>query len=366
MGGSLRLVLCGGGTGGHVYPSLSVAEALSGLVSDLNLLYMGTEEGAEASLLERTNIPYRSIRSAAVRGRSPVEVALATKEMAMGVREARKALAEFKPDAIFTTGGYVSMPVSVAARLARVPLIVFLPDVRPGWAVTFASRLAKRVATTTERALAHLPRVKTVSTGYPVRALFWEVDRSEARKRLDICDDESVLLVAGGSRGARRLNAVIGDSLAQLLPHCTILHVSGLEDEPMLRELADKLPLELGKKYKLFAYLHDDMARAMAAADLAVLRSGASVMGELPALGLPAVLVPYPYAGGHQKYNAEYLGDAGAAIVLDESQIESLAGTILALLKDDTRRQAIAEASRSLAKPDAARDIAQIIIEAAA
>ena len=364
----MRVALCGGGTGGHVYPALAVATALAEAVGDgnLELLYLGTRHGPEAGLVGRTAIPFRSVRAAAVRGRTPWGVAVASVQIAMGVAQAHRVLARFRPQAVLATGGYVTVPVAVAARLRRTPLVVYLPDVRPGWAVKVAARLAGRVATTTELALPFLPAARTTVTGYPVRPAFWEATREEARRRLGLCPEERVLLVSGGSRGARRLNEVLAVSLPELLAVCTLVHVCGPEDEPWLAALAHDLPAELRPRYRLFSYLHEEMPWVMAAADLAVLRAGASVMGELPALGLPAILVPYPHAGGHQMYNAQYLAEAGAALVLEEARLAEMPRLALALLGDDARRQAMAQAGRSLARPRAAQEIARLVLEAAA
>lgn len=364
----MRVVLCGGGTGGHVYPALAVAAALTGTTGNgnLELLYMGTDTGPEAGLVGSTSIPFQPIRAAAVRGRSPWGVAAASLGIAIGVVQAQRAMARFQPQAVLITGGYVGVPVAAAARLRRTPLLVYLPDIRPGWAVRFASRLARRVATTTDRALPFLPAAKATVTGYPVRRAFWEATRGEARRRLGLCPEEPVLLVSGGSHGARRLNQVVAVSLPSLLDACKVVHICGYEDEPWLAAIRRDLPDEMQSRYRLYPYLHDEMPWAMAAADLAVLRSGASVMGELPALALPAILVPYPHAGGHQMYNAQYMAEAGAALVLEESRLEEMPGVALALLQDDPQRRAMAAAARSLARPSAAHDIARLLMEVAA
>ncbi|MFQ5878619.1 MAG: glycosyltransferase [Dehalococcoidia bacterium] len=363
----MRVAFCGGGTGGHVYPALAVASALAEAVADgnLELLYMGTAAGPEASLVGRTSIPFHSIRAAAVRGRSPWAAAAAALDIAVGVVQARRVMARFHPQAVLITGGYVGVPVAVASRLGGTPLVVYLPDVQPGWAVQYAAQLAQRVATTTDRALPYLPAAKTAVTGYPVRPAFWEATRGEARRRLGLCPEEPLLLVSGGSHGARRLNQVVAVSLPSLLAVCNVVHICGHDDEPWLATIRRDLPDDLQPRYRLYPYLHDEMPWTMAAADLAVLRSGASVMGELPALGLPAILVPYPHAGGHQMYNAQYMAEAGAALVLEESHLEEMPGLALELLQDGARRQAMAAAVRSLAQPTAAHDIARLLLEVA-
>lgn len=364
----MRVVLCGGGTGGHVYPALAVAAALSEMsgADGMEFLYIGTEAGPEAGLVKRAGLPFYAVKAAGIRGRTPVSMVVGISEMAVGAFQARRALADFRPQAVLTTGGYVSVPVAAAARLRNTPLVVYLPDVRPGWAVQYVSRLAGKVAVTSQQALSYLPAGKVVVTGYPVRPGFFELERSEARRRLGLGAEGLVLLVSGGSRGAHRLNQAVAERLPELLEHCSLLHVCGVDDEERMKERAGSLPEGLVARYRLFPYMYDEMPLAMASSDLAVLRSGASVMGELPAAGLPAILVPYPHAGGHQRYNAQYMRRQGAVVVLEESDIHNLIALTLELLSDEPRRQAMRARLSSLARPNAAREIARLVLEAAA
>jgi len=363
----MRVVFCGGGTGGHVYPALAVADALSHELSKgIEALFIGSSAGAERDLVTRAGLPFRTVTAAAVRGRSPWGFAAGLTKLALGTFEARAVLRQFRPQAILTTGGYASVPVAVAARsVDHIPLVVFLPDVRPGWAVRFMARLARRVAVTSAGSLPFLPPAKAVVTGYPVRPAFWEATKIEGRRRLTLLDEERVLFVAGATHGARTLNQIVAKHLSQVLELCQLIHISGRTDHPWLERRRQDLPERLRHRYHLHPYLYEDLPWAMAAADLAVMRSGASVMGELPALGLPAVLVPYPHAGGHQRFNAQYLADAGAALVVEDSKLNGFLPLVGELLADEQRRAAMAEAARHLARPDAARDIARILMEAA-
>jgi UDP-N-acetylglucosamine--N-acetylmuramyl-(pentapeptide) pyrophosphoryl-undecaprenol N-acetylglucosamine transferase len=363
----MRVIFCGGGTGGHVYPALAVADALAHELNDgLDALFIGASVGAERELVTRAGLPFRTVTAAAVRGRSPWGFASGLAKLAQGTFEARTMLREFRPQAILTTGGYASIPVAVAARsTGQVPLLVFLPDVRPGWAVRFIAQLARRVAVSTCGSLPFLPPGKAILTGYPVRPAFWQATRAEARHRLTLQAEERVLFVAGATHGARTLNQIVAKHLSQVLELCQLIHISGRRDHAWLEGLRQGLPERLRQRYYLHAYLYEDLPWAMAAADLAVMRSGASVMGELPALGLPAVLVPYPYAGGHQRFNAHYLADAGAALVVEDNKLNGFLPLVGELLADEQRRAAMAEAARRLARPNAARDIARILLEVA-
>jgi UDP-N-acetylglucosamine--N-acetylmuramyl-(pentapeptide) pyrophosphoryl-undecaprenol N-acetylglucosamine transferase len=363
----MRVIFCGGGTGGHVYPALAVADALAHETSEgLEALYVGATPGAERELVTRAGLPFRTVTAAAVRGRSPWGFAAGLTKLAQGAFEARPILREFRPQAILTTGGYTGIPLALAARsVGRVPLVVFLPDVRPGWAVRFMARLARRVAVTSPGSAPFLPPGKSVVTGYPVRPTFWQATKAEGRRRLSLRDEERVLLIAGATHGARTLNQIVAKHLSQILELCQLIHISGRRDHAWLEGLHHALPERLRDRYHLHAYVYDDLPWAMASADLAVMRSGASVMGELPALGLPAILVPYPYAGGHQRFNAHYLADAGAALVVENGKLNGFLPLVGELLADERRRGAMAEASRRLARPNAARDIARILLEVA-
>ncbi|GBD13252.1 UDP-N-acetylglucosamine--N-acetylmuramyl-(pentapeptide) pyrophosphoryl-undecaprenol N-acetylglucosamine transferase [bacterium HR24] len=365
----MRLVLCGGGTGGHIYPALSVLEALTqelGLDNDLDVLYLGQAGALEDELVSRAGIPFQTIPSGPVRGRRPWELPGSLMRISVGTWKARRALSRFRAQAVLATGGYASVPIAIGAWTKRVPLVVFLPDVLPGWAVRFMARLAQRVAVSAPVTPARVLDGKVRVTGYPVRRAFWLAEKVEGRKRIGLDLEEKVLLVSGASQGARSINEAVAGSLRGLLELCQVVHICGQRDYPWLREVRASLNGGLRERYFLFPYLHEELPWAMAAADLAVTRAGASVLGELPAVGLPAVLVPYPHAGGHQRHNARYLEEMGAAVVVEDGQLrEVLLPLVGELLSDERRRQEMATAARRLARPDAACNIARLLLEVA-
>jgi UDP-N-acetylglucosamine--N-acetylmuramyl-(pentapeptide) pyrophosphoryl-undecaprenol N-acetylglucosamine transferase len=351
----MKVIFSGGGTGGHVYPALAVATALAQELGDseaLDALYVGTASGIEKELVTRAGLPFHAVSAGAIRGRSPWGLVASVVKLTRGVAQARRLIAQFQPNAILTTGGYASVPTALAARTSLRPsLVVYLPDVRPGWALRLMARLSRRVAVTTDRSLPYLPKAKTVVTGYPVRPAFSQVAKTEARRRLAIDPNERLLLITGATHGARSLNRMVADHLPQLLELCQIIHLSGHRDDSRLDHRRRDLPDRLRPRYHLYDYMHEDLPWAMAAADLALMRAGASVMGELPAVGLPAILVPYPHAGGHQVFNARFLADAGAAIIVEDNKLNGLLPLLGELLADEPRRAAMAEAARSLARP---------------
>jgi UDP-N-acetylglucosamine--N-acetylmuramyl-(pentapeptide) pyrophosphoryl-undecaprenol N-acetylglucosamine transferase len=356
----VRVVFSGGGTGGHVYPALSVATALAGRVpaGELAMLYVGRAGSPEERLAAQHGMPFCTIHAAPLRGKSPLQTVHGFVSLGRGLWEARAILGEFRPDAVFATGGYASMPVSIAARWAGIPLLVFLPDVYPGWAVRIAGRLATVVATTTETPLSVLPRGKTLVTGYPLRPEFAMASRQAARDRLGL-GSGPVLLVSGASSGSRALNEAVLSGLPELLDSAEILHLTGRDEAPRVLAHRNALEESARGRYHVAGYL-DEMADAMAAADLAVMRAGASCLGEPPAAGLPAILVPGPFSD--QRRNAEFVVHHDAAVLLDQSAVEErLTPTVRELLTSPDKLQRMAAAARRLARPSAAADLADCL-----
>ncbi len=361
----MRLALTAGGTGGHIFPALAVLDALQrrpGVLSDV--CFFGPENRGERAMVEGHGLRFVAVPSSQVRGRGPIALVRSMATLAWGTVVAVRRLRAFRPDAVFSTGGYASFPASLAARLLRKPLVVYLPDVRPGWAVKAEMRLATRMATTTDSALAFLPRAKTAVTGYPIRQAFFSGDRTAARATLGIAPDAHVLLIAGASQGATAINAAIFDSLGNLTSALHVLHVTGPGDIALAESRRLALPPEAAARYEPSAF-RDDLPTAMLAADLAVMRAGASTLGELTAAGLPAILVPGTFAGGHQRDNAHWLAQRGAAVVLEEALIGQLPDLVLTLMADPARLATMSEAARAHARPDAADAIADIIQEVA-
>lgn len=363
----MRLMMSGGGTGGHVYPILSVWEALASLSAERGVsvdgLYVGHESGVEKGLARRAGLPFAGIAAAQVRGRMPWQWPQSAWAMARGYRQARQLVASWRPDVCLVTGGWVTVPVVLAARTAKVPVLIYLPDVEPGLAIRVLHRWASRVAVTVPEATSHFGD-KAVVTGYPVRRAVVEADRNAARAHFGLPQETPVLLVFGGSRGARSINRAVVSGLEALLRLAYVVHITGPLDYEWVRSAREALPAERKRRYHVFKYLHEEMGLALAAADLVVSRAGASVLGEFPARGLPAVLVPYPYAGAHQARNAQYLVRHGAAVMVPDAQLgQRLVPTVRSLLADRERLAAMAAAARSLFHGNGARRIAEELLQ---
>jgi UDP-N-acetylglucosamine--N-acetylmuramyl-(pentapeptide) pyrophosphoryl-undecaprenol N-acetylglucosamine transferase len=356
----VRVMISGGGTGGHVYPALAVVQALEPGKGEVR--YLGSAPSIEAELVARAGLPFVSISAAPIRGRAPWAVVRNLAQTLAGVRQALRQIRDFRPEAIFVTGGYVSVPVVVAGWLRRVPILIYLPDIEPGLAIRVLSRLAQRVAVSVEKSQRYFPVHKTTVTGYPVRSELLTADKREAQKALDLEEDLKTLLVFGGSRGARSINIALSKVLDRLLDVCQIIHICGRLDAHWVEGQRAELPARLRDRYRVYAYLHEEMTLALAAADLVVARAGAATLGEFPALGLPSILVPYPYAGRHQELNADYLVSRGSAVKMDNADLEEkLLPTVMGLLYDEELLMQMGERARSLARPEAARRIANEI-----
>lgn len=373
-----RTLITGGGTGGHVYPALSIIRYLrthqrgervdsargaqaTPLPDGEDLVYIGNSRGLERTLVPRAGI--RSFFLPMAPPASPRGLALLT----IATLRSLAILLRIRPRATLATGGYVSVPATVASWALRVPTVLFLPDVVPGKAVAWLIPLVQRVAVSTEDALRYLPSHKTVVTGYPVRESFAGAARAEARARFNIPTDATAICVFGGSQGARSINVALARCLPALLKRYHVLHICGEQRFDEAREAANGLPADDRARYHLFPYLHDrEMADALVAADLVVSRSGASVLGELPAAGVPGVLVPLPEPRVHQRENAAYLADRGAAVVVENDDLQDRLENVLdELLSDRAGLSAMASASRALFRPDAAEKIGTLVAEVA-
>jgi UDP-N-acetylglucosamine--N-acetylmuramyl-(pentapeptide) pyrophosphoryl-undecaprenol N-acetylglucosamine transferase len=312
----------------------------------------------EASLVERAGVRFVSVPAAGLHGVGLRALPRNLWQLTRGVVAARRILKDFRPQALLLTGGFVGVPVSVAAR--GIPKLVYVPDIEPGQALRLMARFADCLAVTAAETLSRMPRRRRVCiAGYPTRPALRRVDQARARATFGLTSELPVVLVFGGSKGARSINDAVWDSLEELLSLAQIVHVTGSLDWPRTEARRQGLPADLARRYHPFAYLHDEMADALAAAELAVARAGASTLGELPLFGLPAVLVPYPHAWRYQQVNAEYLAARGGAVRLaDDDLAGKLVPLIRRLLADPARLEQMREAMRRMARPQAAAEIA--------
>ncbi|MGX6448376.1 undecaprenyldiphospho-muramoylpentapeptide beta-N-acetylglucosaminyltransferase [Patulibacter sp. S7RM1-6] len=357
-------VIAAGGTAGHVVPALAVADALRD--DGHRVVFVGGDR-EEARLVPEAGYELRRIAVEGISRSNPLKAARAVGKAVGAVAAARRILAEVRPDAVMGGGGYVAGVVGAAAASRRVPLVLTEADSHLGVSNRLLHRRAARVCLGFPIAGRDEPTFRV--TGRPVPEPF--TDHAGARGRFGLDERTPTVLVFGGSLGARSLNEAaivgLGGLRAPALDGAgdevdvAVLHASGRRDHP---DLLPRVPA--GGAYRLFDYL-SPLSPALAAADLVVARSGGSI-AEVTAHGRPAVLVPYPHAAAdHQTANARWMADAGAAVVIrdDELTAEGLRATVEGLLRDPERLAAMAAVSASLARPDAARAIADEVLAAA-
>lgn len=316
----------------------------------------------EAGLVNRAGIPFEPIPAAGVHGVGPRALPGNLLQLGRGYLAARQLLRRSPPEAAFFTGGYVGVPVALAAR--RLPKAAFVPDIEPGAALRWITRGAESVFVVSEQSRQHYAAGRPVRvSGYPSRFAGHGLARDEGRRGLGLSPDRPVLLVMGGSRGAHSINQALWSHLADVLQRAQVVHLTGSLDWSRATEARRALPAPLRPEYHAFDYLHEDMGLALAAADLAVSRAGASALGDYPHFSLPSVLVPYPYAWRYQQVNAKYLESHGAAVVVADDELDAkLVTTVDRLLGDAEGRSRMARAARGLAAPGAAGVIADELL----
>ncbi len=287
------------------------------------LAWIGGRRGLEAELVPPSGIPLRRLllRSLRSSGRD-VHVVLDPLRLAASVPQALWALLRRRPAAVFTTGGYVAIPVLVAAGILRIPVVLWDGNVVPGRSVRATARLADAIAVTDPRTCEALAARRCYRTGTPIRDPR-TVDREAAREDLGFGTRDRLLLVFGGSQAVRRFNTAVTDALPDLVERCAVLHVTGDDGYAAALAARDGLPAERQARYRPVPFLADDMTAALAAADMVVGRAGSSTLAECAAFGLPLICVPYPHAAGHQRANAEAYAATGAARLVDDADFDA-------------------------------------------
>ncbi len=366
----MKVLICAGGTGGGIYPALAVATELKRLgVEQQEMLWVGTSGEMEEELVPRAGIQLETIRGGAIVSVPPHVMMMNAAKLFWSIGTASRIIRRFKPDVMFMTGGYMAAPVSVAARLHGVPISIYLPDVEPGSSIKFVMPLAKKVACTTEGSRAYVPADKMTLTGYPVRPELREaaaMSKDEALAQFDLLPGRPTLFVFGGSRGAQAINRALMSVLPALLAQVQVIHISGTLTWPEVEANLANLSEEQMVYYRPYPYLHERMGAAFRAADLVLARAGASMLGEGPAFGLPAILVPLAWAWRYQKVNADFLTERGAAVQLtDETLPDQLVPTVQALLGDKARLAQMQQAAQALDVPDATTRLARLVMDLA-
>src|SRR5579884_2598131 len=300
----MRVLISGGGTGGHVYPALSVATQLRDQYN-ADILYLGSDDGLETQLVPAAGLRLEVIKAGKLRRYLSWQTIQGIGRVPLGLIQAVGIVRRFHADVAFTSGGYVAVPAGLAARLNGVPLLMHQEDVLPNLSNRLIAPLATTISVAFADSLAYFPEKKTLQLGNPVREAILEaraIAPQEARRSLGLEPEVPLLLVTGGSQGARHLNQVVCSALPGLLAHCQVLQISGKKLFEETRELAEQTMANLAdqekQRYHLVPYMDAEMPSALQAAELVLCRSGAATLSELAVLSKPSILVPLPPAIG--------------------------------------------------------------------
>lgn len=366
----MRIVLTGGGTGGHIYPAISVGQALREAAPELELLFVGSSHGPEGALAAAAGISFRAVPSSPLTRSVSLSNVGSLARLAAGAPRARRILREFAPQVVLGTGGYTTAAVLAAARSLGCAIVIHEQNAVPGRTNRWLARIADRVCVSFESSARCFQARKVAVTGMPIRREFAALPaRADARRALGLREDAFTILVVGGSQGARKLNDIALSAWPSIDDGATqALHQVGTRnlDDALAHPVLQAADAEEDRRYHVEGYV--DMPTAMAAADLVISRAGASTIAEITAAGLPCVLFPYPYAYAmHQHHNARHLADHGAAVICDDNQTgpEALAELVNDLRASPGRLEAMASASRSLGRVDAADVVARVVISLA-
>ena len=352
----MRILIAGGGTGGHVIPALAIAQQLKKQFG-AEILFVGTARGIETRLVPQAGFRLELIRVGALKNVSFITRAKTMFDLPRAISASSRMLTEFDPEVVIGVGGYASGPAMVAAIRRRLPTLAFEPNVVPGFANRMVARWVSAAAVHFEETCRYFPHCRV--TGVPVREAFFSVPEKS--------NGAPTLLVFGGSQGARAINQAMIASLPGLgarIPGIHIIHQTGQRDYDMVLAAYQQSGIS-GEVHRFI----DDMPAAFGRADLLVCRSGASTVGEITAAGKPAIFVPFPAAADdHQNVNARALERDGAAVVVEETKLDAayLVDIIAASISDPPRLRAMAAAARSLAHPRAVEEIAEIVERLAA
>jgi UDP-N-acetylglucosamine--N-acetylmuramyl-(pentapeptide) pyrophosphoryl-undecaprenol N-acetylglucosamine transferase len=361
----VRVLIAGGGTGGHLYPGIALARELQRRDPSSQVSFVGTAQGIEARVVPREGFELDLIHVAGLKGKSRVERAIGFGLLPIAALDSWRVIARRRPDVVVGVGGFASGPVLAIAALLGYPTMLLEQNALPGLTNRLLARVVRAAAVNFEAALTYFPRTGFVA-GNPVRPEFFPAQNEEANDHNNRPRDAARVLIFGGSQGAHAINVAMVEAASRLAAaglRLAITHQTGERDLGLVRAAYQRA----GVAARVEAFIYE-IDREMKAADVVIARSGATTLAELAASGTPAILVPLPTAtDDHQRKNAEVVAHAGAAVVVEERGLsgDTLAAAITALVSDDARRRDMASAARKLARPDAAARIADRVEELA-
>ncbi|MCQ4086104.1 undecaprenyldiphospho-muramoylpentapeptide beta-N-acetylglucosaminyltransferase [Saccharibacillus sp. JS10] len=355
----MRVVLTGGGTGGHIYPALAIAEQLKTDRPDTEFLYIGGQRGLENSIVPQSEIPFETLDITGFKRSLSADNIKTVLRFMKGVQVASGLLEKFKPDVVVGTGGYVCGPVVYAAHKLRIPTLIHEQNAIPGLTNRFLSRYVSTVAVSFDGTQDQFPKARRVMySGNPRATTVHRAKASEGFQLLGLPEGTPIVLIVGGSIGAKAINEAVMDMVTDLvrMPNVHFVYVTGKRYYEEAKRGLDEAPWVTPANLHVLPYI-ERMPEVLAASMLVISRAGASFLAEVTSLGIPAVLIPSPnVTNNHQEVNARALEDDGAAIVITESELDGdkLLEAVEAVIGDEYLRQRMAECSSKLGKPDSA------------
>ncbi len=369
MGENVKVIITGGGTGGHIYPAIAIAKGLQNRLGQTEILYVGAKGGMEEELAHLEGYEFLGIDVAGLDRSSILRSARSVVKSCFGYFQAREIIKNYKPQLVIGTGGYVCGPVVLAAALGNIPTVVHEQNALPGLSIKILARYVDAICLTFEEAGKYLSYPgKIFVTGLPVRPKFLAAEKTTAQARLGLVPDKKTVLITGGSQGSRVINqATAGIWQCLCVLDCQIIHITGPKLFEETLEEAKKQGLDQKESLHILPYLHE-MQDALAAADIIVGRAGASFLAEVMAVGRASILVPYPYAAGnHQMYNALAMERLGAAEIIAQKDLnsEKLLVAVKKILTDDRLQEKMAGAATLLGNKNALADIVDVAVKTA-
>ena len=358
----MKVIMTGGGTGGHIYPAIAIADEIKSRYPDAEIIFVGTERGMEKDIVPKAGYPIKFITVSGLNRKNPIKLIKTLKDLNHGLHEAKQIIKEFKPDLVIGTGGYVCGPVMKTAAGMGIKTYIHEQNAFPGLTNKLLSRGAERVFVAFDDAKKYFKTKKEpVTVGNPVRHAFTEVDRQAARESLGVKEDEFMVLSFGGSLGAQRINDEMTVAAERLRDRAglRIFFVTGRRYYSSIMENADKT----NARVTYLQYI-DDMPKYLNACDLAITRSGALTVSEITACGRASVMIPSPYVtNNHQYYNAKVVADRGGAILIEEKDLTNgeVADEIEQLMNDRQILEKMEKASAALGTVTSAGKICDII-----
>ena len=362
----MKVIIAGGGTGGHLFPGLALAEEFRRRDNNTEVVFVGTEHGIEARIIPREGYPIKFLRAEGIVGISFLKKLRASAKMVLSVIDSYRILKSVTPDIVIGVGGYASGALVLIAGMKSIPTMIHEQNSVPGLTNKMLGLIVRRICVTYHESLSSFPMGRTFLTGNPIRSNILKGDRDAAFRLFSLDRDLFTIFIFGGSSGARSINRVMVEALnhlTDLKDRVQFLHQTGEKDYEGIREAYRKT----GVRGTVAPFIYQ-MAEAYAASDVVISRAGATTLAELTALGKPAILIPYPFAAGrHQEFNAMKLREMGAAYMVPDNEMkgETLAKAIRELYENEAARSEMAKASRGLGRPDACGRIVDIALSLA-